>query len=83
MVTPLHPVGHAMAIGGLGVLGTEFEAPKKVFQKAKQSAANLAAKMKKPPASSAKGAKAPIEEPSSKSMSETNQEDDEVIVINT
>lgn len=47
MVTPLHPVGHAMAIGGLGVLGTEFEAPKKAFEKAKQSAVNLAAKVKK------------------------------------
>jgi hypothetical protein len=49
MVTPLHPIGHAMAIGGLGVLGTEFEGPKKAFQKARQSAASLAAKMKKPP----------------------------------
>ena len=47
MVTPLHPVGHAMAIGGLGVLGTEFETPKKAFRKAKQSAANLAARVKK------------------------------------
>jgi hypothetical protein len=33
MVTPLHPIGHAMAIGGLGVLGTEFEGPKKAFTK--------------------------------------------------
>jgi len=49
MVTPLHPVGHAMAIGGLGVLGTEFEAPKKAFEKAKQSAVNLAQKVKKQP----------------------------------
>ena len=48
MVTPLHPIGHAMAIGGLGVLGTEFEAPKKAFNKAKQSAVNLAARVKKP-----------------------------------
>ena len=28
MATPLHPIGHAMAVGGIGVLGTEFEAPK-------------------------------------------------------
>ncbi len=55
MVTPLHPVGHAMAIGGLGVLGTEFEAPKKAFNKAKQSAANLAARVKKPQNTSSTG----------------------------
>lgn len=34
MVTPLHPVGHAMAIGGVGVLGTEFEAPKRAIKAA-------------------------------------------------
>ena len=33
MVTPLHPIGHAMTIGGLGVLGTEFEGPKRAFTK--------------------------------------------------
>ena len=32
MATPLHPVGHAMAFGGIGVLGTEFEAPKRMIQ---------------------------------------------------
>ena len=32
MVTPLHPVGHAMAIGGLGVLGTEFDGPKNLVK---------------------------------------------------
>ena len=48
MVTPLHPFGHAMAIGGLGVLGTEFEGPRKVFQKAKQSAVSIVAYVKKP-----------------------------------
>ena len=37
MATPLHPLGHAMAIGGLGVLGTEFEAPKKAFNKMKDA----------------------------------------------
>ena len=32
MVTPLHPVGHAMALGGVGVLGTEFEGPRRFLQ---------------------------------------------------
>ena len=32
MATPLHPVGHAITIGGLAVLGTEFEAPKKAME---------------------------------------------------
>ena len=36
MVTPLHPVGHAMALGGVAVLATEFEAPRKVLIDAKQ-----------------------------------------------
>jgi hypothetical protein len=35
MATPLHPVGHAMTLGGVGVLGTEFEGPKRAFQAAK------------------------------------------------
>ncbi|VEU35559.1 unnamed protein product [Pseudo-nitzschia multistriata] len=46
MATPLHPVGHAMALSGLGVLGTEFEAPRKAvaglrssFSKRRPSAA--------------------------------------------
>jgi hypothetical protein len=33
MVTPLHPIGHAMAIGGVAVLGTEFEGPRKAMNK--------------------------------------------------
>jgi hypothetical protein len=37
MVTPLHPVGHAMAIGGVGILGTEFEAPKRALEKVTKS----------------------------------------------
>lgn len=41
MVTPLHPIGHAMAIGGVGVLGTEFERPRKAAQRAKDIAGNL------------------------------------------
>ena len=32
-MTPLHPIGHAMAIGGMGVLGTEFEGPRKAWTK--------------------------------------------------
>lgn len=36
MVTPLHPVGHAMALGGIGVLASEFEAPRKVINSAKE-----------------------------------------------
>ena len=35
MATPLHPLGHAMAFGGVGVLGTEFEGPKRALQAAK------------------------------------------------
>ena len=41
MVTPLHPIGHAMAIGGVGVLGTEFEQPRKAAQRAKDMAGNF------------------------------------------
>ena len=35
MATPLHPVGHALAIGGVGVLSTEFEGPRRAMQSAK------------------------------------------------
>ncbi|KAL7531907.1 hypothetical protein ACHAWF_003954 [Thalassiosira exigua] len=35
MVTPLHPVGHAVALGGVGVLGLEFEGPKNAAEKVK------------------------------------------------
>jgi len=35
MVTPLHPIGHAMALGGVGVLSTEYEAPKRAMRSAK------------------------------------------------
>mmetsp|Transcript_62489 Transcript_62489/g.152130 ORF Transcript_62489/g.152130 Transcript_62489/m.152130 type:complete len:818 (-) Transcript_62489:28-2481(-) len=35
MVTPLHPIGHAMAIGGVGVLGSEFEGPRKAMRNMK------------------------------------------------
>jgi len=36
MATPLHPIGHAMAIGGVAVLGTEFEAPRRIVNSAKK-----------------------------------------------
>jgi len=32
----LHPIGHAMAIGGVGLLGTQYEAPRRAIQSAKQ-----------------------------------------------
>ena len=36
MATPLHPVGHALAVGGVGVLSTEFEGPRRAMQSAKE-----------------------------------------------
>jgi len=36
MATPLHPLGHAMALGGVGILGTEYEAPRKAMNSAKE-----------------------------------------------
>ena len=45
MATPLHPIGHAMAFGGLGVLGTEFEGPRKVIQQARNSLRSASNKM--------------------------------------
>ena len=33
MASPFHPIGHAMTLGGLGLLGTEFEGPKRVLKK--------------------------------------------------
>lgn len=41
MATPLHPVGHAMALGGVGLLSTEFEAPKKVLESTKERLDNI------------------------------------------
>lgn len=35
MVTPLHPIGHMVALGGVAVLATEFEAPRKAMVNAK------------------------------------------------
>ena len=40
MATPLHPIGHAMTFGGMGLLGTEFEGPRNVQKKALESASN-------------------------------------------
>ena len=42
MVTPLHPIGHAMAIGGVGVLGTQYEQPRRLANRASSSFSNLA-----------------------------------------
>ncbi|KAL7559899.1 hypothetical protein ACA910_007267 [Epithemia clementina (nom. ined.)] len=42
MVTPLHPIGHALALGGVGVLSTEFEGPRRVLQSAKERLQNSA-----------------------------------------
>jgi hypothetical protein len=36
MASPLHPVGHAMAFSGVGVLGTEFDAPQRALQSARK-----------------------------------------------
>ena len=35
MVTPLHPIGHVVALGGVAVLATEFDAPRKAMVNAK------------------------------------------------
>mmetsp|Transcript_524 Transcript_524/g.705 ORF Transcript_524/g.705 Transcript_524/m.705 type:complete len:81 (-) Transcript_524:35-277(-) len=35
-VTPLHSVGQALANGGVGFLGTEFEGPMRAMESAKQ-----------------------------------------------
>lgn len=37
LATPLHPVGHAVTLGGVGVLGSEFEGPRKAFEAARNS----------------------------------------------
>ncbi len=76
MVTPLHPVGHAMAIGGLGVLGTEFETPRKAFQKAKQSAASLAARVKKEQPAQQSEAKDAVENDKGRESNSSNTNDD-------
>jgi hypothetical protein len=47
MVTPLHPIGHALAIGGVAVLGTEFDAPKKALESARGLASNAISKRKR------------------------------------
>lgn len=40
MATPLHPIGHAMAFGGVGLLGTEFERPKRAMSSISTSLRN-------------------------------------------
>ena len=44
--TPLHPIGHAMAMGGMALLATEFERPKKMIVDMKNSMTKTFAKLK-------------------------------------
>mmetsp|Transcript_18983 Transcript_18983/g.47026 ORF Transcript_18983/g.47026 Transcript_18983/m.47026 type:complete len:308 (+) Transcript_18983:481-1404(+) len=44
LFTPLHPLGHPIQAGGLGVLATEFEGPKKAYNKSKEMAKRLTGK---------------------------------------
>lgn len=46
MVTPLHPLGHAMAIGGVAILGTEFKGPRQAAKRASSGFANFAGNMR-------------------------------------
>jgi hypothetical protein len=41
MVTPLHPLGHVMAFGGVGVLGTEFQRPRQAAKRASAGFSNM------------------------------------------
>lgn len=59
MATPLHPVGHAMTIGGLGVLGTEFEGPKNAVKSVRRSLTNLRQAKKKEDESSSPSVSSP------------------------
>ena len=44
--TPLHPIGHAMAMGGMALLATEFERPRKMIVDMKNSMTKTFAKLK-------------------------------------
>ena len=46
MATPLHPLGHAMTFGGVGVLGTEFEQPKRLAKRASSRFSNVADRLR-------------------------------------
>ncbi|KAL3926847.1 MAG: hypothetical protein SGBAC_013317 [Bacillariaceae sp.] len=47
LITPLHPLGHPVQMGGLGVLATEFEGPKKAYNKSKDFAQRLSGTKKR------------------------------------
>ena len=68
MVTPLHPIGHAMAIGGVAALSTEYEAPKRVLESAKS---RLRRSPKPPDSEEESGDKTHVE-PQKATISEVN-----------
>ena len=68
MVTPLHPIGHAMAIGGVAALSTEYEAPKRVLESAK----SRLRRSPKPPASEEESGDKTHVEPQQATISEVN-----------
>jgi len=41
LFTPAHPVAHVVQAGGLGILATEYDGPKKALDKRKNEASNL------------------------------------------
>ena len=43
--TPLHPIGHAIGLGGMAVLGTEFDAPRKATKTATKSIRKMTTKV--------------------------------------
>jgi hypothetical protein len=47
MVTPLHPIGHVLALGGTGVLSTEFEAPKRALSSARDRFASISSNFRR------------------------------------
>ncbi|CAJ1964215.1 unnamed protein product [Cylindrotheca closterium] len=46
LFTPLHPLGHPIQAGGLGVLATEFEGPKRALNKSKALVKRISGKSK-------------------------------------
>jgi hypothetical protein len=47
MVTPLHPIGHVLALGGTGVLSTEFEAPKRALSSGRDRLASISSNFRR------------------------------------
>ena len=68
MVTPLHPIGHAMAIGGVAALSTEYEAPKRALESAK----SRLRRSPKPPDSEEESGNKTHVEPQQATISEDN-----------